>query len=75
MQVDGFERRRAHELNTEHHHARNPEEEDVVAGLQHLRRVVARKVWRLVGPAEGAEWPEAAAEPGVEDVALLLQGV
>ena len=46
-----------------------------MSGLHHLRRVVAREVWRLVGPAECAEWPEAAAEPGVKDVALLLQRV
>ena len=75
MQVDRLKRWLAHQLNTEHHHARHPEEEDVVTRLHDLRRVVAFQIARLIWPTERAKRPEARAEPGVKDVALLHQAL
>ena len=55
----------------EHHHPGDPEEDDVVGGLQDRARVVAPQVRRVVRPAEGRERPQPRAEPGVEDVRVL----
>ena len=56
VQEDGVERHLARELDPEHHHARDPEEEDVVARLEALRRVEAREVGALgLRPAEAAK--------------------
>ena len=56
-----------------HDHARDPEEEDVVARLQHGGRIEAAQVGRVVRPAERAERPEPRAEPGVQHVGVLLE--
>ena len=50
-------------------HARDPEEDDVVAGDEHVRRIEVVQIRRLVRPAERGERPERAGEPGVEHVA------
>ena len=61
------------QLDAEHHHPGDPEEDDVVAGLHDRRRVVASRSRRVVvRPAEGRERPQPGAEPGVEDVRILL---
>ena len=72
-QVDRVERLALGQLEPEHHHPGDPEEDDVVAGLHHRRRVVGRVVGRVVRPAEGRERPQPRAEPGVEDVRVLLE--
>jgi hypothetical protein len=60
MQVDGLEGRLAGDLDAHHDHPGHPEEEDVVPRLQNLGRVEALQVGGcLVGPAQGAERPEA----------------
>ncbi len=73
VDVDGLERDFAHEFAAQHHHAGDPEEEDVEAGDEQGGGVVAGQVGGLVGPAEGGEGPEAAGEPGVENVGVLLE--
>ena len=57
----------------QHHHARDPEEDDVVAGLHHLRRVVRPQVVRAVRPTQRGEGPQSAGEPGIEGVLVLCQ--
>ena len=52
VDVDGVERHLGHEMQAHHHHARDPEEDDVEAGHQHVGRVVARELRRGVGPAQ-----------------------
>ena len=73
VQVDGAERHLLHEVHAHHHHAGDPEEQDVPAGDQHAGRVVLRQLRRLVGPAERRERPQRRAEPGVEHVGIALQ--
>ena len=64
----------AHVVEREHDHAGDPEEDDVVARLHHLRRVEAREVVRvLVRPAQRRVRPEARGEPSVEGVLVLPQ--
>src|SRR5450756_3105535 len=55
----------------EHHHPGDPEEQDVVAGDEHARRVEGAQVGGIVRPAERGERPQAGGEPGVEDVGVL----
>ena len=70
-QVDGVEGLAVGQVEAQHHHPGDPEEDDVVARLHDRRRVEPPVVGRVVGPAEGRERPQAGAEPGVEDVRVL----
>src|SRR5690606_7644535 len=47
-----------------------PEEDDVEAGHEGVRRIVPLELRRLVGPAEGGERPQSRREPGVENVRI-----
>ncbi len=73
MDVDVAERHLVHEVQAHHHHARDPEEDDVEAGDEDARRIVAGKLGRLVGPAQGRERPQRGREPGVEHVLVARQ--
>ena len=73
VDVDLAERDVAHELDAEHDHAGDPEEQDVEAGDQQRGGVERAQVGGLVGPAEGGEGPQAGAEPGVENVGVLRE--
>ena len=68
MDVDVAERHFLHEVQAHHHHAGDPEEDDVEAGDEGARRIVAPELRRLVGPAERRERPQGRREPGVEHV-------
>mgnify|MGYP000479565317 CR=1 FL=1 len=55
-------------------HAGDPEEDDVAPGDEDVCWVEALEVFGVeVWPAHDFEWPEAGAEPGVEDVWILLK--
>ena len=73
VDVDGRERHLLHEVQPHHHHARDPEEDDVEAGDEHVGRVIALQLRRLVGPAERRERPQRRGEPGVEHVLVAVQ--
>src|SRR5262249_17784222 len=51
----------------------DPEEKNVVAGNQDIRRIEVFVIRRLVWPAEDGKGPELRREPGVEDVRILLE--
>ncbi len=72
--VNRLERYLLGELQGHHDHPGNPEEDDVKAGDQHAAGVEGLQLWRLFRPAEGAERPQARAEPGIEYVFILRQG-
>ena len=74
MDVDVVERHFFHEVQAHHHHARDPEEDDVEAGDQRRGRVEARKLRRLVRPAQRRERPQRRGEPGVEHVLVARNG-
>ena len=73
MHVDGAERLLVHEVQPHHHHAGDPEEDDVEAGHQNVGRVVGRQLRRPVGPAERRERPQRRGKPGVEHVLVAGQ--
>ncbi len=74
VDVDLAEGHVAHELEAHHDHARHPEEDDVEAGDQDRGGVEGLQARGLFRPAQGGEGPEGGAEPGVEDIRVLLQG-
>ena len=68
-----MERHLAHEVDALHHHPRDPEEDDVEAGDQHIAGVVARQLLGLLRPAQCGKWPQRRTEPGVQHVLVLRQ--
>ena len=73
MQVDCMERWFAHVLDPHHHHARDPEEYDVVAGFHHACRIEVVEVVRVVGPAQRRVRPQRRAKPCVQNIFVLSQ--
>ncbi len=60
-------------FHAEHHHPRDPKENDVEAGDQEAGRIVTLEVGGLIGPSEGREGPQSGGEPGVEHVIVLTK--
>ena len=73
MHVHLAERHVAHEVQAEHDHARDPEEDDVEARDQHRGRIERRKLGRLGRPAQRRVRPQRGGEPRVEHVVVLAQ--
>ena len=71
--VDVAERHVAGELQAHHHHARDPEEDDVEARDQHAGRIERLQLRRLLRPAERRERPQRGGEPRVEHVLVARQ--
>mmetsp|Transcript_21638 Transcript_21638/g.62991 ORF Transcript_21638/g.62991 Transcript_21638/m.62991 type:complete len:366 (+) Transcript_21638:365-1462(+) len=65
VHVDHLEGRLARELDAHHHHARDPEEDDVVPGFKDRRRVELVEVRTPRRPAHRRKGPETAREPRV----------
>ncbi len=61
------------ELEAQHDHAGDPEENDVEAGDQDRRRIISAQLARVPGPPLRGEGPQSRGEPGVEDVLVLPQ--
>ena len=70
MDVDVAEGDLAGELDAHHHHAGDPQEDDVAARDHRVGRVEGLELRGLVGPAKGRERPQRAGEPGVEHVGV-----
>jgi len=68
VQVDEAEGLLPLELVPGHDHPRDPEEDDVGARHQVVRRVVRPQVLGLLGPAQRRERPEPGGEPRIEHV-------
>ena len=62
-----------HELEPEHDHPGDPEEDDVEAGNQHRGRVEGAQPRVVLRPAERREGPEGRGVPGVEHVRIPAQ--
>ena len=73
VQEHDAERHLAHEVQAQHGHAGDPEEEDVESGLQYRVRIKGAQGGRVVRPSERGERPQAGREPGVEHVRVLRQ--
>ena len=61
------------QFHAHHDHARHPEEQNVMPCLQQGAWVELGHIWGVVGPPHGGEGPDAAAEPGVQDILILAQ--
>ena len=68
VDIDVAEGDLVHEIEAHHHHPGDPEEDDVEAGDEGARRIIARELRRLLRPAERREGPERRGKPGVEHV-------
>ena len=66
-----FERQLSHKLLPEEDHPRDPEEEDVVAGLEKRSGIEKLQLVRRLGPPEHREGEEGRGEPGVQHVLIL----
>ena len=69
--TDLFEGQLAHQLLAEEDHPGDPEEEDVVTGLEKRARVEELELVGGLGPTEHREREERGREPGVENVLVL----
>ena len=75
VNVHVAERHLAHVVEAGQHHARHPERDDVAARHQHVGRIVVGQFRRFLRPAQRRMRPERGAEPGVEDVGVLLETI
>src|SRR5579883_331522 len=73
VEVNDLEGRFTGKLQAEHDHARDPEEDDVVAGLQNGCWIEVAKILSILRPAQGAERPQPRAEPRIEDIRILAE--
>ncbi len=73
VQIDGVERYITRVLQAHHNHPRHPEEEDIVARLHDRRGVEIAQFVGLIRPPQRRVGPQRRAEPGIEDVRVLLQ--
>jgi hypothetical protein len=73
VDIDSAERHLTHEVNAHHHHTGDPEKDDVEAGHQDVAGIVALELGRVLGPAQGREWPERRRKPGVQHVGIAHQ--
>ncbi|MBT9159616.1 MAG: hypothetical protein DDT26_00876 [Dehalococcoidia bacterium] len=71
MKVNLAERNLAGVLQAHHDHPSHPEEEDIVAGLQHRGGIEIAQISGIIRPAEGGMRPEGRAEPGVQYIGIL----
>ena len=75
VQVDGVEGHFVHDGQLHHHHAGDPEEQDILPGDQHIGREIARHFRGLLGPAQRADGPEARREPCVQNIGVAGEGL
>ena len=71
----GVEGRLAGVLAAGEDHAGHPEENDVVAGDQHVGGIEILEILGLLGPAQSGEGPQGGGEPGIQHVLLLVDVV
>jgi hypothetical protein len=67
------ERFPAHKPQAGHHHARDPEKDNVARRHQHRSRIKGLKVFGLIGPTQRRKRPQRRRKPGVEHVLVLRQ--
>jgi len=73
VDIDGVEGDLIDHGKLHHHHPGDPEEDDVEAGDEDVGGEVFPVGFGVLGPAEGADRPEAGGEPGVEDVGVAVE--
>ena len=63
----------AHMLHTGEDHAGNPEEDDVIARHECIRRIEILEVFCLIRPAQRRERPQRGREPSIQGILILVQ--
>ena len=71
MDIDIGKRHLVQVVEAHHHHAGDPQGDDLAGRHEHVGGVERRHVARRVGPAERGERPEGRREPRVEDIRVL----
>ncbi len=71
MQIHRLKRNLIQCVARHHNHAGNPEEQNLIAGLKHIGRVIDLQILRLIRPTKRRERPHAGRKPGVERVLIL----
>ena len=61
-------------LNSGEYHSDYPEENDVIAGNQHIRRIEILVILRLLRPAQSLKGPKGTGEPGIQGILILTKG-
>ena len=61
-------------LNSGEYHSDYPEENDVIAGNQHIRRIEILVILRLLRPAQSLKGPKGTGEPGIQGILILMKG-
>ena len=74
VQVDRVKRLAPHEMKPRHHHARDPEKDDLGCRHEDVGRIKRREVIRRVRPPQRRHRPEPARGPRVEHVLVLPHG-
>ena len=72
MDQYGIERAFSGLLIAGEYHTDNPEEDDIITGYQHIRRIEIFQFFGLLRPAQGRERPQGRGEPGIQGVLILL---
>ena len=68
VDIDGVERFTFHKVIAHHHHAGDPEEDDVEACNEHVSRIIPSKLGCCIRPAECRERPKCGREPRIEHI-------
>ena len=61
-------------LNSGEYHSNYPEENDVIAGNQHIRRIEIFVIFRLLRPSQSLKGPKGTGEPGIQGILILTKG-
>ena len=68
VDIDRMKRFTFHKVIAHHHHAGDPEEDDVEACNEHVSRIIPSKLGCCIRPAECRERPKCGREPRIEHV-------
>ena len=60
-------------LEPREYHTNYPEEDDIVAGHEYIRRIEVSVLRGILRPAKGLKWPECTGEPGIEGILILSE--
>ena len=72
MNQHGVERGLAHMLATGEDHTGNPEEDNVIAGNQHIGGIELLQILGIFRPAQGLKRPQSGTEPGIQNIGITL---
>ena len=63
----------SHLLIARENHADDPEENDIISGNQHIRRIKIIQVLGFIRPAQRGKRPESGGKPGIKRIRILGQ--